>query len=245
MRPDARPDAGRSDPAAGRAPTTHAAAADGTAVLFDLDGTLVATRRLYLEAYRRALTPFLGYAPDDPEILALKPRAEIRLLRARVGEHRIAACLEEFYRHYEALHDTLFGGVYPGVHELLETLRAAGVRTGIVTGKSRRAWEITAARSGLGQFDVVILDDDVTAPKPDPEGIRLALARLRADPAHTIYAGDSIADIHAARAAGARPAAALWAKRDDERDGFAARAAAEGAALLETPADLARLLLAP
>lgn len=35
------------------------------AVLFDLDGTLADTYRLYLESYRRALEPFLGRAPTD------------------------------------------------------------------------------------------------------------------------------------------------------------------------------------
>jgi beta-phosphoglucomutase-like phosphatase (HAD superfamily) len=44
------------------------------AILFDLDGTLIDTYRLYLECYRRALEPHLGYAPADEEIAPAVPR---------------------------------------------------------------------------------------------------------------------------------------------------------------------------
>lgn len=211
------------------------------AVLFDLDGTLIRTRDLYLEAYRRALVPFLGRALSDAEILALEPRSEIRLFQSQVGAAALADCFEHFYRHYEALHPTLFGGIYDGVPELLQRLRAAGRPLGIVTGKSRRAWEITTAHAPLGPFDALVMDDDVPAPKPDPSGIRLALQSLRVPPEHAIYAGDSITDILAAVDAGVVPVAVLWSRRDpDRRTAFVERAAALGALIAETPDDLAR-----
>jgi len=228
---------GGRQPSEGTDSTAHGPRAM-TTVLFDLDGTLVATRRLYLECYRRALAPHVGRALSDEEILAYKPRSEIRLIQAIAGEDAVAACLAAFYRHYEALHDELFQGIYPGIPELLASLRQRRTPIGVVTGKSRRSWEITTARAHLGPFDVVILDDDVSAPKPDPEGILLALSRLRADPAATLYVGDSISDVIAARAAGVRPAAVLWSKRESERESFAARARAEGALLLHEPDDL-------
>jgi len=209
-----------------------------TAVLFALDGTLIGTRRLYLECYRRALAPYVGRALTDDELLAYKPRSEIRLLKAIAGDDAIATCLADFHRHYEALHDELFQGIYPGIPELLASLRQRRTLIGLVTGKSRRSWEITTVRAQLGPFDVIVLDDDVSAPKPDPEGILLALARLRADPATTLYVGDSISDMVAARAAGVRPAAVLWSKRESERGSFAQRAQAEGAILLHEPSEL-------
>ena len=56
------------------------------AVLFDLDGTLIDTYRLYLECYRRALEPHLGYAPADAEIAARRPSSERRFLAEWLGE---------------------------------------------------------------------------------------------------------------------------------------------------------------
>src|SRR5690606_37241770 len=196
----------------------------------------------YLECYRRALAPRVGRELTDDELLAYKPRSEIRLLQAVAGEAAIAQCLADFHRHYEALHDELFQGVYPGIPEVLASLRQRRHPVGVVTGKSRRSGEITLARAQLGPFDVVVLDDDVSAPKPDPEGILLALQHLRADPEHALYVGDSIGDVLAARAAGGRPAAVLWSKREEERDCFAERARSEGALLLREPAEVLTIL---
>lgn len=177
---------------------------------------------------------------SDEELLALKPRSETRLLGLQVDAASLAACLEAFYGYYEALHDTLFEGVYDGVRGMLDAIRAAGCRTGIVTGKSRRAWEITVARAPLGAFDVLVFDDDVDAPKPDPCGIRLAVQGLGVSPQRALYVGDSIGDVRAASAAGVTPGAILWSKRDDECAGFADRAEAEGATIFATPAALTR-----
>jgi len=212
-----------------------------TAVLFDLDGTLIDTKRLYLECYRRAVEPRLARRPSDDELMALRPRSEIRFLGALVPPAEVDACMNDFWKHYDALHATHFGGVYDGVPELLDGLRARGHRLGIVTGKSRRSWDITAPIARLGPFDVVVLDDDVRAAKPDPHGIRLALQRLDTPPANAIYVGDTLSDVLAARAAGVQPFAATWGRRTDP-EGFAERAAAEGARIVRRPDELIEAL---
>ncbi|NIQ55674.1 MAG: HAD-IA family hydrolase, partial [Gammaproteobacteria bacterium] len=61
---------------------------------------------------------------------------------------------------------------------------------------------ITSAAVELGGFDAVIVDDDVTDSKPDPAGLRKALALLDADPDDTIYVGDTMGDMRAAAGAG-------------------------------------------
>jgi HAD superfamily hydrolase (TIGR01509 family) len=214
------------------------------AVLFDLDGTLIDTRRLYLECYRRALAPQVGRELSDEELLAARPRSETFLLRSQLPEERLAACLADLYRHYEELHASHFQGIYPGVPELLEGLRAAGHSLGIVTGKSRRAWEITAARAPLGAFDVLVFDDDMTAPKPDPGGLLLALRRLDVAPEDAVYVGDTASDLEAAVAAGMVPMAVLWSRPGPERARFAAQADALGARAFQRVEELARALAA-
>lgn len=213
------------------------------AVLFDLDGTLINTKRLYIECYRQAVLPYVGRELTREEILALRPRSELRFLFDVVGEARLAACLEDFYRAYERLHDAHFRGIYPGICELLAVLRMAGSPLGIVTGKSRRSWTLTRDRHLLGPFDVLVFDDDVTAPKPDPQGLHIALDRIGADPAQAVYVGDSRSDIEAAVAAGVQPAGALWAKKKSaDRDEFKAWVERYGAPTFATPAELMRWL---
>lgn len=212
-------------------------------VIFDLDGTLVNTKRLYLEAYRLAVLPYIGRDLSRDEIMALRPRCEIRFLRDLVGSERLEPCLADFHQAYEALHVEHFRGIYPGIPELLAALRRAELPLGIVTGKSRRSWEISLPHAPLGDFDTLVFADDVAEPKPDPEGIRLALGHLRADPGRTYYLGDSISDMEAARAAGVRPAAALWAWKPERREYFVAHATALGARIFATPDEFLREVL--
>jgi pyrophosphatase PpaX len=211
------------------------------AALFDLDGTLVATKHLYLEAYRRALAPHLGRALGDDELLALRPRSELRLLQDQAGA-AFETCLEAFHGHYAALHDSHFEGVYDGVPALLAALRSQGLAVGVVTGKSRRSWAVTR-RALPFEFDVLILDDDVSRCKPDPEGILAALERLQVEPAAAWYIGDTVSDLEAASAAGVTPGAAAWSG-SPRTARFAAEAAARGAHVFPSPADVLTALTA-
>ncbi len=193
------------------------------AVLFDLDGTLIDTFHLYLEAYTRALTPFLGRVPTLDDFIARKPSSERHFLAEWLGAERAVACHAEVQRHYEVLHDALCEGPYEGVREMLAALRTAGYPLGIVTGKGRAAWEITEAAFDLGRFQVVITEDDVPHPKPEPSGLLAAAERLGIEPAQALYIGDSLADLEAGRRAGMQIGAALWPKMwEGEREQFLA-----------------------
>lgn len=194
------------------------------AILFDLDGTLIDTYRLYMESYRRALAPVLGYSPGDEEILSHEPVSERGILRNWVGDDRVDACHADLCRHYAELHASLAEGFYEGVREMLAALRSAGLPLGIVTSKGRKAWEVTATQLDLGGFEVVLTEDDVDEPKPHPEGLLTAAAALRVPPGEVAYVGDSIGDLRAGRAAGMPVGAALWPKTGDgERDAFLQR----------------------
>jgi pyrophosphatase PpaX len=203
--------------------------------------------RLYMECYRDAAEPYIRKDLTDEEIRAYKPRSEIRFLKFLVRPEDYQACLEDFYRIYEERHAEFFDGVYDGIPELLDALRADGRAVGIVTGKSRRSWEVTRASAGLGAFDVVVVDDDVERSKPDPEGLVRALGTLSADPAAAIYVGDTVGDMEAAAAAGIRGVAALWAnhRRPSRQRSYAARAREEGATVVASPRSLARRLGLP
>lgn len=215
-----------------------------SAVLFDLDGTLIDTYRLYLECYHRAMEPYLGRRLSEDEILSSRPTSERGFLVHWVGEEHVEACHVAARGHYEALHRALGDGPYEGVREMLAALRAAGYPLGIVTGKGRHAWEVTERDLALGPFGVVVTDDDVAAPKPDPQGLLIASRTLDVLPADTVYVGDSEGDLRAGRAAGMRIAAALWPKTGPgERERFVKEV--EPLApdwLLDRPADLTRLL---
>ena len=212
-------------------------------VLFDLDGTLVDSWALYVEAYVRTLEPYLGRRLTLDELLAMRPASEIRFLRQHLDPADQPRAHEAFLHHSRDLHATYFEGVYPGVSAMLAGLRERGLRLGIVTGKSRRAWEITSREVDLGPFDVVITDEDVREAKPSPEGLRRALQALSAGPDEAIYVGDSLQDAGAAQQADMRFAAALWPKAGREVGAFRSRVHEVGVwAELQRPEDLLAVL---
>jgi len=118
--------------------------------------------------------------------------------------------------------------------------RGAGRAPG---GRAHGAWEITRDLLSLGDFAVFVGDEDVSEPKPSPEGLRIAIQRLGIQPEHAVYVGDSVNDALAARDAGLRFVAALWAKSRDELPGFLERVRAEPVwAEVSEPTDLVALV---
>ena len=213
------------------------------AVLFDLDGTLIDTKDLYMEAYRVAVDPYVRPDMTREDIMALRPTSEVAFLRAVVHESDFEAVLADFYGAYERLHTEQFGGVFDGVPEVLAAIRGHGIPLGLVTGKSRRSWEITRTAMGeLGPFDALIFDDDVRAPKPDPHGLELAVEAMGVEPARAVYVGDTRSDMEAASTAGLQPVAALWARDRDTRAEHIRRVEAEGATVAHRPRELLRIL---
>ncbi|HJL18415.1 MAG TPA: HAD-IA family hydrolase [Sandaracinaceae bacterium LLY-WYZ-13_1] len=206
-------------------------------VLFDLDGTLLDSGPLYAECYLEAFTDVLDEPPTFEEMLARRPSSERLFLLEWYGEEVGDRIHRRMVEAYEAKAAHRLAGLFEGVEELLDALRGHEVRTGIVSGKSRRAYEATTRHVPLDGFDVVVLEDDVPAPKPDPGGIERALAQLGARPEETVYVGDTPWDAEAARRAGVAAASALWCRAEEERPRVAS-SLDEGVWPLHAPGDL-------
>ena len=178
-------------------------------VIFDLDGTVVDTVELIVESFRYATRTVLDEALPDEVILAGVGQPlmaqMVRLSAERAQE------LYDVYREYNhRRHDELIRG-YEGVAEVLDGLRAAGRRLGIVTSKSADTTQMAFRAVGLREhFTVVITASDTTEHKPSPVPLRLCLERFGAQAEGALYVGDSPVDIEAGRAAGMTTAAVAW-----------------------------------
>lgn len=212
-------------------------------VLFDLDGTLIDTWYLYVRAMERTLEEISHEEIPTDRLATLRLNSEPRLLGYFVPHDEVGAAHQRFLANYHALHETCFGGVYPGVQDLLKNLRSRGNKMGIVTGKSRGAWDITLRHLTLVPFDTLVFDDDVSEPKPDSEGIERALADLGASPSETIYVGDSLSDLEAATTAGVKFLGARWSKTETEVLAFEQRATEIGpCTCIDHPGEVVRFL---
>lgn len=178
-------------------------------ILFDFDGTVADTLPLIFTAFRSTFQRFLHKHYTDEQIIALFGPTETGIVKKELPPHEHDSGLEHFFAAYTDEHLRLHNP--PEVTQMLEQLRNAGFQLGIVTGKGSRSAEISLREWKLdGYFDIVITGDDVTDPKPHPEGILLAMQKLGADPRETIYVGDSDADVIAGRAAGLQTVGVNW-----------------------------------
>jgi HAD superfamily hydrolase (TIGR01509 family) len=91
----------------------------------------------------------------------------------------------------------------PGAAELLAAVRAAGLRTALVTSTARKLVEVALDTLGRANFDVVVCGDEVTMPKPDPAPYRTAAAMLGVPIEQCVAIEDSPTGVASARASGA------------------------------------------
>ncbi|MGB7980887.1 MAG: HAD family hydrolase [Candidatus Nanopelagicales bacterium] len=203
------------------------------AVIFDQDGTLINTFIPALHAYSAATGRTITLGELEP---VAHLGAARNLLSALLGREATDSDNDVF-------HDALAQEIkaidpYPGVVDLLVALRDAGIGTALATNSDGRSAQVVLGSHGLDAlFDVIITVNRVSAPKPDPEMIEVALARLGVPAEHVAFVGDSPADMKAARAVGILAVAAGWGHQTSRiaDDAIDLRA--------ETPADVARLVL--
>jgi HAD superfamily hydrolase (TIGR01509 family) len=178
-----------------------AAPSELEAVLFDLDGVLIDSYRVWYELLNAAAAE-LGYPSISPGLFRECWGQGSRLDRERFFPRHTLEEVERYYQDHFLEHvDAL--EVAPGVPELFEALRARSLGSGVVTN-TPRALAARLVRRARASPDVVVGGDEVAKPKPAPDMIWLACERLGVSPARVLVVGDSRHDREAARAAGAR-----------------------------------------
>lgn len=216
---------------------TSALSASGrvTHVLFDFDGTLACTTPAVVECYRHAFAVVLGqdYPRTDDDMTEML-RARLRELCERKGGDRADELFRAFREHYVGPLDAP-PTLYDGVLDMFDALRRRGVTVGLVTNKTRLATEHEIVRCGLDgvAFACRVTADDAARGKPDPLPLLLGLQALGCAPEETLYVGDGMHDIVAARRAGIRAVGAAYGDWGREQ-----LAAENPAAVIDAPRQL-------
>lgn len=180
------------------------------AAVFDLDGTLIDSLPVTFDAFREATRPFVGRDLSDAEIYAHFGPADHLIVAALVGPNNAEAAIAELMATYRRrLAEMPLFEEIPGV---LAELARLGLRLALCTGRGGPSTRLILEALGLtGYFEVVVAGDEVSRPKPAPDGILETVRRLALSPEEVVYIGDSIKDVEAGRAAGVFTVAALWA----------------------------------
>jgi phosphoglycolate phosphatase len=194
-----------------------------SAILFDLDGTLVDSLP-DLAAAANALLAELGFPALGESAIASMVGDGVGKLVERVltasGTDGIplAAAIDRFLTFYEA-DATRLTRPYPDVVRVLGELDAAGCRLAICTNKPERATLAILKGLELSRFFAIVLGgDSLPVQKPDPRPLLAALDRLDVAPSAAAMVGDHRNDMAAARGAGVAAIFARYGYGREPRD---------------------------
>lgn len=177
------------------------------AVLFDMDGTLVDSEKLWDVSMRELYARFGGVMTPEVRGATVGGSAEsvIKLVFADLG---LPPDPQEMADVADWLHEItgdLFDAGLPwcdGARELLEELAAADVPMALVTNTRRALTERALNSIGRHYFTVSVCGDEVPYGKPAPDPYRQAAALLGLDPAHCLAIEDSVTGAASAESAG-------------------------------------------
>ena len=187
-------------------PTVPAPDARPRAVIFDLDGVMVDSEPLHIEAWK-VLFARHGISVADEEHehgIGMLDADWIRYIFARRGQQADPEWWQDAKRRiYRSI---LARNVrpFPGVAELVARLRGE-FRLAVASSSWRENILTVVEAMGLRQcFDVFTGKEDVERHKPDPQAYQLTAAALGVSPAACTVIEDSLLGVRAAKAAGAR-----------------------------------------
>jgi HAD superfamily hydrolase (TIGR01509 family) len=173
------------------------------AVLFDIDGTLIDSNYLHIDAWSRAFAD-VGFPVDSSRIHWCIGMDSGKLLEELLGD-KVDEVGEKAKKrhthHYMAMTDRL--RAFTDARELLTDLDGRGVSVVLATSAPEK--ELKPLRKELHVEDdlvAVTSSEDVETAKPDPDIVKVALKKAGTQPGNTIMVGDSVWDIASAKRAG-------------------------------------------
>lgn len=180
-----------------------------TAFIFDLDGTLIDSKRDLIRSVN-AMLHELKRAELTEETISTyighgAPRLVARALGDDSSEEEQQRALKFFLEYYEE-HKMDTTCAYPEVVETLELLK--GMPMAVLTNKPKRISVRILNELDLAKYFLAIYGgNSFETKKPDPLGAKTILRELRVEPREAVLVGDSEVDVQTARNSGTMAAA--------------------------------------
>ena len=178
-------------------------------VLFDLDGVLVDACDWHYQALNEALQNTAGFKISNEEHaetfngLPTKKKLQILTSQGRISEHQH----DKIWKEKQSLTISIiekYATINSSKKLMYEELKKREIIVGCVTNSIRKTADLMLEATGqLEHLSFVITNENVSQPKPDPEGYKLAMKILSVDPSEVLIVEDSDKGIAAATASGA------------------------------------------
>lgn len=166
-------------------------------VVFDSDGTLVNSFELIVSAYAHVAREHGLKPPTAEEVKQQLGKSLPDIFGTFYPDSDVDTLVKtnsEFIKEHASE-----SAAFEGLHELLQALRDQGLKLAILTGGNHRIEDVLQHHGIRDFFDSVVHCERVTKPKPDPEGLLLALQECGAKPEEAAMVGDSVQDIGAGK----------------------------------------------
>lgn len=172
------------------------------AIVFDMDGTLINSDELVLNIYRKLTEQFKPHIPfeslDPHDVLALSYPEVLERLYGSFHSHHMDQILS-----WHSQHKHQYLKIYPGVYDMLESLKNQGYQLGLLTSEMHAiAIDEMKILKIDHFFDRVIAFDDVKRPKPHPDGLIELMKSFNCQAHEMMMIGDQTSDALAAKALG-------------------------------------------
>lgn len=187
------------------------------AVVFDMDGTILDTLEDLRSSVNHALREHGLPERSSAEIRSFLGSGMVYLIHRAVPEAtdpETEASVLASHKAYYPMHCAEQTKPYPGICELLSSLRDAGILTAVVSNKSDPNVQALVKDYFDGLFTVAVGARDGVPRKPSPELVEIALSELGVSKSDAVYIGDSDIDVATARNAGLSMITVLWGFRD-------------------------------
>lgn len=183
------------------------------AVLFDMDGTVLDTVGDLTDAINVSLEKFGFPARSQEEVKSFLGKGPAHFVNCAVPEGTDEKTRQQvlaFYEPYYDSHCQIKTAPYPGVLELLKTLKARSVKLAVISNKQEPAVKALAEQHFDGLLELAVGTSPRIRCKPDPSAVLAAMAELGVEKSETLYVGDMDVDLNTARNAGIDCVGVSW-----------------------------------
>lgn len=179
-------------------------------IVFDLDGTLIDSRRDLADSANALLASFDAPPLPDAAVVAMVGEGARTLVARVLDAAGVTTDVDHALTRFLDLYDarlTHHTHLYPGVVDTVQALATRGVAMGVLTNKPYRPTVSLLEHFQLaGVFREVIGGDGAHGRKPEPAGLLAMVHAAGVTPDETLMVGDSWVDVETARRAGVRAA---------------------------------------
>ena len=187
--------------------------------IFDLDGTILNTLDDLADSLNYVLAQHGFPQHTADEVRMMVGNGILNLIKRALPNGTEQAIVEAVYNDfnvYYKLHSADKTKPYNGITEMLEQLKARGVKLAVVSNKADYAVQDLCVKYFCGIFDAVAGEKTGVPKKPAPDGVNNILAELGIERKNAVYIGDSDVDLHTAANSEMDCIAVNWGFRDEK-----------------------------